>query len=272
MRHVCLLLSLVLYALVLNSGCLAADPAKPAVPAGRDPGGIAVALIGNGIDYSQPSIAPRLARDGEGELIGWDFVDDDRRPLGSAAGIETSQANLLLHETTSARLIVVRTSDSRMDAFISAIAFVAQTPARIVLVSSPPDPQERRIGLLETARRAPALLFVASAKLIGQHAASVGNRRNILVVSVRGDGASPPGPPAPSADVSVETAAGAGVTAMADDVAVARIGALAARVLATEHQPDGASLKQRILELANPGRVPGQERWFANVGAIYRQE
>ena len=50
------------------------------MPSGRDPGGVAIALFGTGIDYTLP-LAQRLARDGEGELIGWDLEDKDRKPV-----------------------------------------------------------------------------------------------------------------------------------------------------------------------------------------------
>ncbi len=53
---------------------------KPKLIPGIDPGGLALAVIGDGIDYARPEIAARLARDGEGELVGFDLVDRDRRP------------------------------------------------------------------------------------------------------------------------------------------------------------------------------------------------
>lgn len=62
------------------------EPKKPPVPPGRDPGGVAVALIGTGIDYTLPAVARRLARDGEGELIGWDLQDEDRKPFDTSKG------------------------------------------------------------------------------------------------------------------------------------------------------------------------------------------
>ena len=63
-----------------------AQGAKPSVPSGRDPGGVAIALIGTGIDYTLPLLARRLARDGEGELIGWDLEDKDRKPFDKSKG------------------------------------------------------------------------------------------------------------------------------------------------------------------------------------------
>ena len=53
---------------------------EPKVPPGLDPGGVAIALLGDGVDYTKPELAKRLARDGEGDLIAWDFVDNAIRP------------------------------------------------------------------------------------------------------------------------------------------------------------------------------------------------
>src|SRR5262249_13897079 len=58
---------------------------KPKLPAGLDPGGVAIAILSTGIDYRAADIAQRLARDGEGDLIGWDLVDRDNRPFNEAA-------------------------------------------------------------------------------------------------------------------------------------------------------------------------------------------
>src|SRR4029079_9055021 len=61
-----------------------AQEAKPRVPPGRAPGGVAIALISTGIDYTIPEIAQRLARDGEGELVGWGPGGQGRRTLDTA--------------------------------------------------------------------------------------------------------------------------------------------------------------------------------------------
>ena len=39
---------------------------KPKVPAGLDPGGVTVAVIGGGVDYRSPNFARSRARCGEG--------------------------------------------------------------------------------------------------------------------------------------------------------------------------------------------------------------
>ena len=87
-----------------------AQSKKPRVPPGLDPGGVAVAIADPvGIHYADPQIAQRLARDGEGELIGWDFVDEDRRPFAEPGTkiAATSVAGVLLREAGAARLLAV---------------------------------------------------------------------------------------------------------------------------------------------------------------------
>lgn len=94
-------------------------PKKPKVPIGRDPGGLAVALLGAGVDYLNPEMAARLARDGEGEIIAWDILDDDDRPLERPAdrGLipppfsGTEMAFEFLRAAPRARLIPVRVQD-----------------------------------------------------------------------------------------------------------------------------------------------------------------
>jgi hypothetical protein len=113
---------------------------KPDVPPGRDPGGVAVALVCMGIDYTLPALAQRLARDGEGELIGWDLESNDRRPFdrsgGSAppevGGDGTALAAFLAG--SGARIIPVRINTGDPVTLARAIAFSAQTPARVVVL------------------------------------------------------------------------------------------------------------------------------------------
>lgn len=70
--------------LAAGAAAIGGQPAsKPKVPVGVDPGGFAVAVVGEGIDYWRPEIARRLARDGEGEIIGFDLVDGDRLPYAA---------------------------------------------------------------------------------------------------------------------------------------------------------------------------------------------
>ena len=64
----CIALSLLA---LMGSRAIAKDPA---LEPGRDPGGVGVAILADGFDYTQPDLAKVLARDGEGEAIAWDAM------------------------------------------------------------------------------------------------------------------------------------------------------------------------------------------------------
>jgi len=109
-----------------------ASARKPKLPPGRDPGGVAVALIGPGTDYTDPMIAARLARDGEGDLIGWDFIDNDNRPFAVGESW-VADPRSLVDLAPSARFIPIRVPRSHPAVRQRALLFALQTPARIVL-------------------------------------------------------------------------------------------------------------------------------------------
>ncbi len=126
-----------LLAVALAATGASAQSAKPKIPPATDPGGIAIALIAYGIDYTDPEIAPRLARDGEGEIIGWDFVTGDNKPFAAApeAGIDgTRLAKLMLSAYARGRLVPLRIAPSDPAQFAKAVRFALQSPARIVAI------------------------------------------------------------------------------------------------------------------------------------------
>lgn len=67
---------------------------KPPVPVGIDTSAIQIALLGDGLDYTDPVLAQRLARDGEGLLIGLDAIDQDLAPYPSQAIAAATDAAL----------------------------------------------------------------------------------------------------------------------------------------------------------------------------------
>ena len=135
--------------------CVTAWAGDPKVPAGQDPGGVAVALIGGGVDYTAPAIAPRLARDGEGELIGWDGVDNDHAPFAAAdaPGNATEAATVLLSAYAKGRLVPVRVARGDAQGLAKAIAFVAGTPARIMAIALPLDSAPMRMVVRQASER-----------------------------------------------------------------------------------------------------------------------
>src|SRR5262245_6416122 len=153
------------------SGTALAQAKKPSLPPGRDPGGVAVALITTGIDYTAPQIAQRLARDGEGELIGFDLVDNDNRPLGSTGsetpahwgGDGTILANSMQDARISTRLVPIRVDPRDPASLARAVAFIARTPARIVALPMWGARQEDWQPFRQAIERSPQLLFVVAA-------------------------------------------------------------------------------------------------------------
>lgn len=253
------MLGVVITALLALLGLAEARPGKPRVPAGRDPGGIAVAIIGGGIDYRGAEIAARLARDGEGELIGWDFVDDDARPF-SDRDDDGALAGLLSAEGQGVRLVPVRVAAGRHDQIAAALRFVGNTPARVALIIADPGAPLPLAGLAEAARHLSGLLVVVPAR----HMAEVvpapslpeGDRAGLLVVTVSGIAA--------VADVAaaIEPAAGGPMGADAadkanrEDRATVRVAALAARLIRDDPKLAGAALRTRLLSYAKP-QPPG---------------
>ena len=149
--------SAIYFLTLFSTASLAAG--KPPVPPGRDPGGVAIAIIGAGVDYTVPEVAARLARDGEGEIIGWDFIDDDRRPYQSPPAVLPG-AELIAGSSAGARICVARVVPVNREMTARAIGWAARSPARIAFIlGGAPDP-----ALLEAAaRQFPDLLFVVTA-------------------------------------------------------------------------------------------------------------
>ncbi len=129
-------------------GTVATEASDPKVPPGNVPAGEPVAVLTLGIDYTRPEIAARLARDGEAELIGWDFVDNDRMPyvaspaaapppmLGNDAAVIANLASPAASGVTQPgyTIVPIRIDAADPVSFAKALSFAARTPARRVLV------------------------------------------------------------------------------------------------------------------------------------------
>jgi hypothetical protein len=226
---------------------------KPPLPPGRDPGGVAIALVTTGIDYTVPEVAQRLARDGEGELIGWDLEDQDRKPFDRSNGgarPEWGGDGTLIASVLSGgrwvRLVPVRVDPTDSASLARAIAFVAQTPARVAVL-----PMWGTTGQdWEPLRRA-AMRF-----------------KDVLVIVPAGNGAEAVYPAALGLDNVLAVEQGtAGVDAAGfggrlqrlsgAPLAVAAAGKAAADLLAREPLLDVGALKRRL------GEAGGGAMWQA---------
>jgi hypothetical protein len=190
--------------------CSPVHATDPKVPPGQDPGGTAIALIGGGLDYTSDKITPRVARDGEGELIGWDLIDNDRTPYmaapkasdpsaspdaKAASADATGLAELMLAAYARGRLVPVRSPAGDAQALAKSIAFVADTPARIVAIAMPLDSAALRAVVRQASERFKDHVFIVAGAPGGDstgkpsEAASmtVMNLGNVLVVAALED-------------------------------------------------------------------------------------
>lgn len=234
---------------------VAACASDPRMPPGKHLGGIPVAIVGHGLDYRRPDIAQRLARDGEGEAIAWDFSDNDARPF-SAEGRDQPLAAVVLAEGQAATLILTRTAAGAEAQIAAALRFIAETPARIALVAADPGRPIARAHLAAAARQLPRLLLIVPARHVSG-IAEPSEPGGLLVVGA-GEDATPHSDVAstlesrPGSFVEQATAAGHSP----DDISAARVAALAARLLAIAPDLAGQGLKSKVLSFAKPNK-PG---------------
>ncbi|HEX5599366.1 MAG TPA: hypothetical protein VFX46_01885 [Hyphomicrobiaceae bacterium] len=218
---------------------LAAGDSDPRVPPGTDPGGVAVAVISTGIDYTQPNIAARLARDGEGEIIGWDFADDDAFPFAPAEsdGNGTAFASVLLADAPGARLVPLRIDYERPATFFLAFAFIDQTPARVVVISSDGFGPEHRGSIHQTASQFDRLLIIMARD--EEPDGEEDDVANVLIVPTEiANGPDWDNRPLTEPN-PVQSSRGLS--------AVARAAAVALEIAESEPEWDGASLKRAVL-------------------------
>jgi hypothetical protein len=130
------------------AGAVPQKVAEPRVPAGIDPGGVPVALISTGVDYTDKRIAEQLARDGEGEVIGWDLIDNDRTPYAPSPnqtppeqggdGTALAKAVLAFNEgqppAKKMSLMVFKVNGTDKTMIAKAMVFASKTAAQTVIV------------------------------------------------------------------------------------------------------------------------------------------
>jgi hypothetical protein len=147
----------------------AVEPLDPPLPKSEH-APILVGLIDTGVNYLLPDIATRLARDAQGQLLGYDYEDLDRLPFDvpthSALSDHhhgTQVAALLLDEASSGELVPYRYPHSDMTRMVALVEDAAAHGLRIVNVSLAGIDRAPWLPFVEAARRHPEILFVVSA-------------------------------------------------------------------------------------------------------------
>ena len=116
-------------------------------------------------------VAARLARADTGEILGFDFHEDDRRPfdLDPSRPVYfpirhgTAVASIILREAPEARLIPLRYPARKPERFVDIIDHIAAGPARIVAMSLGGSKKADWSALGAAIARHPDILFIVSA-------------------------------------------------------------------------------------------------------------
>ncbi len=285
-------LAVLFFAAVLASAPALAGVNEPEMPSGKDPGGVAVAIIDSGVNYTLKEISPRLARDPQGNLIGYDFHDDDNCPFDVVPGQKpdagrhhgTRVAAIFLREAPKARLAPYRYRAHSFETFAPIVETIAKGPARIVIMSLGGYQKADWVHFAKAAKAHPEILFIISAGNDGWNVdekpiypsgyklsnalvvASTDNFGRLPVASNWGPGTvdiSTPGEQLESIDHL-----GAKTFVSGSSFAVPRIAALAARFQSANPTWSAKQVKRAVLDLAGPSPGDRTRRtrygWIAN--------
>jgi subtilisin family serine protease len=158
---------------------------------------VAVAVVDAGVNYLLPVIAERLARRANGEILGFDYWDLDRRPFDANPVRSpffpqrhgTQTASLLLHEAPRAQLVPYRYPRPDMMRMADLIEDAAADGVVILNMSLGSNRAEEWQAFEKAAGAHPEMLFVVSAGNNGRdidsqpvYPAALG-LENMLVVS-----------------------------------------------------------------------------------------
>lgn len=258
----------------------AREPLNPPVPQAKDPGGVPVALVDAGVNYLLPEVGPRLARDGGGGILGYDYWDLDERPFDANPAHSpffpqrhgTKTATLLLREAPEVRLVPYRYPRPDMSRMTDLIRDAANKGITVVNMSMGSNKREDWEAFAAAAGEHPHMLFVLSAGNNGRdidaqpvYPAVLQLDNTITVTSAEDDGELAPGSNWGSRSVDLLVPAerlvvtgfdGSEVPASGSSYAAIRISALAARFLTRHPDWHAAELKAAIFARALPS-LPG---------------
>lgn len=132
---------------------------------------IRVGMIDSGINYTLPQINARLARDQNGELIGYDFWDNDNLPFDvhfSSSPFRiirhgTGTASLLLREAPFIDLVPYRYPRPDMSRMQDLVEHAANNQVRIIGLPLGGNDADQWTAFATAAKQHPDILFIASA-------------------------------------------------------------------------------------------------------------
>ncbi|HKJ51745.1 MAG TPA: S8/S53 family peptidase [Gammaproteobacteria bacterium] len=156
---------------LLNPPLIFVDREAPTAQASSEAAPLRVGMIDSGVNYRVPEINRRLARDRDGELIGYDFWDMDAQPydaqpVDSGFFVQrhgTRTASLLLREAPMVELVPYRYPRPDMSRMRALIEHAADNDVGILGMPLGSNSAEDWGEFARAARAHPRMLFVASA-------------------------------------------------------------------------------------------------------------
>jgi hypothetical protein len=271
------------------------NPPVPAMPQAGDGAGavapaVAVAMVDSGVNYLLPAIGEGLARRADGDILGFDYWDLDRRPFDANPVRSpffpqrhgTQTASLLLDEAPVARLAPYRYPRPDMTRMADLIEDAAADGVVILNMSLGSNRAEEWQAFEKAAAAHGEMLFVVSAGNNGRDIDSQPvypaalNLENMLVVS-SADSSGRPAPGSnwgresvdllvPAEEMLVTDFYGHARIVSGSSYAAARVSALAACLL--QENPDWRAeiLKAAILEQAQP--PTGESEAYSTYGFL----
>ncbi|MFK7860247.1 MAG: S8 family serine peptidase [Granulosicoccus sp.] len=284
-----LLLSCLLLAQAISGTATFADELdNPPVPQSDATSGMAafdaairVALIDAGVNYLLPEISRSLARDENGELVGYDFWDMDERPFdshpdsrGNVQRHGTQTASLLVREAPFVELVPYRYPRPDMSRMAELIAHADQRGVRIIGMPLGGNQREQWDAFERSANDYPHILFVASAGNNGRdidqqavYPAALSLPNMVVVTSADDFGRLADGVNwgrvsvdymVPAEHLQVLRFDGTEGLVSGSSYAVPRVVALAARLLQSEPKLMASELLKRVRRLFANGSAPRQ--------------
>ena len=130
-----------------------------------------LALVDTGVNYNLPKVQKHLALNSEGQLIGYDFWDDDNRPFDKDPRKNiffplhhgTSVFSVLTQNLGDLKIAIYRFPANNMCRFSNLIEHADSAGVRIINLSMGSNSAEDWECFYETAKRHVDILFVVSA-------------------------------------------------------------------------------------------------------------
>lgn len=149
---------------------IARDVDKLAASPG-DAAPVRIGMVDSGVNYLLPEINRRLARDADGQLIGYDFWDMDSlpfdaHPVNSGFFLQrhgTRTASLMLREAPAVELVPYRYPRPDMSRMQALVEHAASNQVAILGMPLGSNRSEDWGGFARAAREHPEMLFIASA-------------------------------------------------------------------------------------------------------------